>query len=165
MLQGRPHLALAGKRHRGDISGEARQVVQDREIELIELLQLLLVDLDHVEEAALAVVGEADRLRQAVEPAVDAVEEMEDADLAGVGVGRRLAAHPDLQPPQLLGEVLALHLVDIAAQLAVPIAPKAGNLVDQPLEPVAAVARFFESLGHLIPPVSRRNRSTRQPPP
>ncbi len=89
-----------------------------------------------VEQAARPVVGKADRLRQAVELPVQAVERAERADLAGVRVAPRPVAQRRLQPPQLRREVLALELVYVPPQLAVLEAPETGDLVTQPLEDV-----------------------------
>src|SRR5688500_2014880 len=147
-LHRRGRIAGAGRRDRRDVAADRLDRLEEREIELVEALQLGVADLHHVEQAGGAVVGEANRLRHTVELAIQPVEGGQRADLGGVGVGARLGPRHALGALQLLGQVLALQLVDVAPQLAVLKAAVARDPGAQPFQPVALLLRFLEAVGH-----------------
>src|SRR5688500_4463279 len=58
-------IAGASRRDRGDVAAHRLDRLEEREVELVEPLELGVADLDHVEQAGGAIVGEANRLRHA----------------------------------------------------------------------------------------------------
>src|SRR3954453_17730112 len=146
-VEGRRRVVPAGGRQGGGLALDLPEVVQHREVEFIEPLELRVADLDRIEQAARPVVAEADRLRQAVDLPVEAVEAVEGAELAGVDPGAGAGPQEPLEPSQLRRQVLAKGPVDVAPQLAVLEPSITGDLVAQLLQPVALSPGFFVTVG------------------
>src|SRR5829696_8704350 len=124
---------------------ELLDLLDEREVEAVDALQLRLLDLDGVEEAGVAVTREADAVLDLVELLQHAVY---GADLEEPA-RRRQVAHQVGQglfgQAQALGQVLAVQLVRVAAPLLGDVARVARNLVAQTFKPVSLVA-------HALPP-------------
>src|SRR5436305_839303 len=151
-VEGRRGIVPAGRRQGGDAALDLRQVVHHRKVEFVEPLELRVADLDRIEQTAGAVIAEPDRLRQAVDLPVEAVETVEGRELAGVDPGAGVIPQGRLEAPELRRQVLAEGPVHVAPQLAVLEPPITGDLVAQPLQPLALSPGFFVTVGHPISP-------------
>jgi hypothetical protein len=127
-------------------------LLDEREVELIEAVELRLLDLHHVEEAAVAVGREPDAVLRLVELLLRAVERPDLHQPPARGQLAHRLVDGLLGRAQPVGQVLAVQLVYVAPPLArgVPAVPR--NLLAQPLQPVTLIAHLgFSAVSFQFP--------------
>jgi hypothetical protein len=115
---------------------------------------LLLLDLDHVEEAGVAVAREADAVLDRVDLLRDPLEGRDFEQAAPVGQLANGGGDHCLGPAHPIGERFAVELVDVAASLLRLIAREPGDLLPEFFEPVLFAPVGVRCIAHRNPPCS-----------